>query len=228
MTPGQKEIAWLLGMDGDNKFAFTGKTSLQMTGAGPTNNYTLDGHWDLSEASYSYSDIFTKPQSQGNRLVFKSNFKTDKVQLESFSYQLASLTVNATGLYRIKDKQIPSFTINSNPFQIEDLSTNLPRIGEYQPRGQIRLALTGSGMPKSIADLRWRGNITFSDVSFKPFKTSKAISCLERLRQPREKQIGYITACRAYRRFPDTGQGNVDGLQESIRQRDRFFSPSRS
>jgi len=178
MTPGQKEIAWLLGMDEDSKFAFTGKTSLQMTGSGTTNNYTLDGRWDLSEASYNYSDIFTKPQSQGNRLVFKSNFKTNKVQLESFSYQLASLTVNATALYRIKDKYLSSFAVDSNPFQIEDLLSNLPRIGKYQPRGGIRLALTGSGMPKSIADLRWRGNITFSGVSLKPIETFRAISAL--------------------------------------------------
>jgi len=178
MTPGQKEIAWLLGIDGDNKFAFTGKTTLQITGSGTTNNYTLDGRWDLTEASYSYSDVFTKPQSQGNRLVFKSTFKTDKVQVESFSYQLASLTVNATALYRIKDKYLSSFAVDSNPIQIEDLLSNLPRIGKYQPRGGIRLALTGSGMPKAIADLHWRGNITFSGVSFKPIETFRAISAL--------------------------------------------------
>lgn len=178
MTPGQKEIAWLLGIDGDSKFAFTGKTSLQMTGSGTTDNYTLDGRWDLTEASYKYSDIFAKPQSQGNRLVFKTNFKTGNVQLESFSYQIASLTVNATGLYRIKDKDLSSFAVNSKPFQIEDLSTNLPRIGKYEPRGRIVLALTGSGFPKSIADSRLRGTITFSDVSFKPIEIFKAISAL--------------------------------------------------
>ncbi|MGZ6220048.1 MAG: DUF748 domain-containing protein, partial [Syntrophales bacterium] len=178
MTPGQKEIAWLLAVDSKSKFAFTGKSSLQMTGSGSTNNYTLDGRWDLTDASYSYSDIFTKPQSQGNRLIFKSNFKTDKVQVESFSYQLASLTVNATGLYRIKDKYVSAFAVNSNPFQIEELSINLPRMREYEPRGRIGLALTGSGMPKSIADLGWRGTITFSDVSFKPTETVKAISAL--------------------------------------------------
>ncbi|MGZ3636052.1 MAG: YhdP family protein, partial [Syntrophales bacterium] len=178
MTPGQKEIAWLLAVDSKSKFAFTGKSSLQMTGSGSTNNYTLDGRWDLTDASYSYSDIFTKPQSQGNRLIFKSNFKTDKVQVESFSYQLASLTVNATGLYRIKDKYVSAFAVNSNPFQIEELSINLPRMREYEPSGRIGLALTCSGMPRSIADLGWRGSITFSDVSFKPTETVKAISAL--------------------------------------------------
>jgi len=34
MTPGQKEIAWLLGSNGGDKFAFTGKSILQMTGSG--------------------------------------------------------------------------------------------------------------------------------------------------------------------------------------------------
>jgi uncharacterized protein involved in outer membrane biogenesis len=178
MIPGKKEIAWLLGIDGGGNFAFTGKTSLQMTGSGTTDSYKLDGRWDLTEASYSYNDVFTKPQSQSNRVAFKSNFTTGKVQVETFSYQLASLNINATAHYRIKDKYLSSFTVDSNPFQIENLLSNLPRIRKYQPRGGIRLALAGSGMPKSIADLDLRGNITFSGVAFKPVETFKAISAL--------------------------------------------------
>ena len=178
MTPGQKEIAWLLGIDGGGNFAFTGKTSLQMTGSGTTNNYALAGRWDLTDASYSYNDVFNKPQSQSNPVVFESNIKNGKVQVEAFSYQLASLNVNATAIYRIKDKYLSSFTVESNAFQIEDLLSNLPRIGTYQLRGSMRLALTGSGMPKSIADLDLRGNISFSGVAFKPVATFRAISAL--------------------------------------------------
>ncbi len=178
MTPSQKEIAWLLGRNGDDKFAFTGKSTLQMTGSGTLDNYAMDGNWDLSGASYSYSDTFTKSQSQGNRLAFKANFKTNEARLESFSYQLANLTVNATGLYNFKDKDISSFTVNSSPFQMEDFSANLPRVMRYQPRGRIQLSLTGSGMPKSIADLRWSGSVQFSEVSFKPTETSRNVSAL--------------------------------------------------
>ncbi|HVO67760.1 MAG TPA: AsmA-like C-terminal domain-containing protein [Syntrophales bacterium] len=178
MTPGQKEIAWLLGRDGDNKFAFTGKTTLQMSGSGPLNNYTLEGNWDLSGAAYSYSDVFTKPQAQGNRLAFKTSFKSNEVRLESFSCQLAGLAVTAAGLYNFKDKDIFSLSVNSNPFQIEDLSTNLPRMMKYQPSGRIQLSANGSGISKSIADLNWRGSIQFSDVSFKPTETSRIVSAL--------------------------------------------------
>jgi uncharacterized protein involved in outer membrane biogenesis len=188
MTPGQKEIAWLLGIDGGNKFAFTGKTPLQMTGSGTANNYTLDGRWDLTEASYRYSDIFTKQQSQGNRLALKVNFKNDSVQLESFFYHLASLTVNGSAFYDMKGKRLASFIVNSSPFQIEDFSANLPRINAYQPRGRIQVSLAGDGMPKSVADLRWRGNIQFSDISFKPTETAKIVSNLSgsvRLRENR-------------------------------------------
>lgn len=178
MTPGRKEISWLLGRDMEKKFAFTGKTILKMTGSGMLNNYTLDGNWGLSEASYNYSDIFTKPQLQANRLAFKTNFKGNEVRLESSSYQLDKLTVNATGLYNIKDKHILFVIVNSTPFQMEDLSANLPRIMRYQPRGRVQLSLAGSGIAKSIADLIWHGNVTFSGISFKPAETFRAISAL--------------------------------------------------
>ena len=175
MKPGQKEITWLLGSNAD-KLAFAGESILQMTGSGTLSNYTLDSHWDLSEVAYSYSDIFSKPHSQSNRLALKANFKNDKVRLESLSYQLASLTIKATALYDIKNKRLSSFSINATPFQIEDISANLPRIKKYQPLGRIQLSLTSNGTPKSIADLRWLGNIQFSDVSFKPTKTAKDVS----------------------------------------------------
>jgi uncharacterized protein involved in outer membrane biogenesis len=178
MTAGPKEIAWLLGRDGDNKFSMTGKTTLQLTGSGTLDNYTLNGSWDLSEAAYSYRDIFTKPESQGNRLVLKAHFKKDMVHLESFSYRLASLTVTGTGFYDMKGKRLTSFTVHSSPFQIEDFSANLPRIKAYQPLGRIRVSLAGDGMPKSLTDLRWRGNIQFSDISFKPAETAKTVSNL--------------------------------------------------
>ncbi|MCX5844127.1 MAG: AsmA-like C-terminal domain-containing protein [Deltaproteobacteria bacterium] len=178
MTAGPKEIAWLLGRDGDNKFVSTGESTLQMTGSGTLNNYTLDGRWDLSEASYSFPDIFIKPASQANRLALKANFKKDTMHIESFSYRLASLTVAGTGFYDMKGSRLTSFTINSSPFQVEDFSANLPRIKAYQPRGRIQASLAGDGLPKSFADLRWRGTIQFSDISFKPTETAKTISKL--------------------------------------------------
>ena len=178
MTAGPKEIAWLLGRAGDNHFAVTGKSALRMTGSGTLDNFALDGQWDLSEASYSYRDIFIKPASQANRLAVKANFKNDTVQLESFSCRLASLTVTGTGVYDMKGTRPASFSVQSSPFQIEDFSANLPRIKAYQPRGGIHVSLAGDGMPKSLADLRWRGNIKFTDISFKPAETAKTVSNL--------------------------------------------------
>jgi uncharacterized protein YhdP len=176
MTAGPKELAWLLGRDGDNTFISTGKSTLYMTGSGTLNNYTLDGRWDLSEASYSFADTFIKPASQANQLSLKANFKNNTVHIESFSCRLASLTVAGTGFYDMKGARLTSFTINSSPFQVADFSANLPRIKAYQPRGRIQVSLAGDGMQKSLADLRWRGNIQFSDISFKPTETTKTVS----------------------------------------------------
>jgi uncharacterized protein involved in outer membrane biogenesis len=86
--------------------------------------------------------------------------------------------VAGTGFYDMKGRRLTSFTVSSSPFQIEDFSANLPRIKAYQPCGRIQVSLAGDGMPKSLADLRWRGNIQFSDISFKPTETAKAVSNL--------------------------------------------------
>jgi len=189
MTAGPKEIAWLLGRAGDNHFAVTGKSTLQMTGSGTLDNYLLDGHWDLSGSAYSYRDIFTKPKSQGNRLALKAHFKSDTVHLESFSCRLASLIVDGAAVYDMKGKRLASFTVNSSPFQIEDFSVNLPQIRTYQPRGRIQVSLAGDGMPKSLADLHWRGNIQFSDISFKPTETAKTVSNLSGSVNLRENRL---------------------------------------
>ncbi|MEN6318494.1 MAG: AsmA-like C-terminal domain-containing protein [Syntrophaceae bacterium] len=189
MTAGPTEIAWLIGKNGDSKFAVTGKSTLQMTGSGTLDNYTLNGSWDLSEAAYSLSDIFAKPLSQGNRLALKANFKGDTVQLESFSYRLASLNGTGTGFYDMKEKRLTSFTVNTSPFQIEDFSVNLPQIRAYQPRGRIQASLAGDGMQKSLADLHWRGNIQFSDISFTPTETAKTVSNLSGSVNLRENRL---------------------------------------
>ncbi|MHB8138178.1 MAG: YhdP family protein [Smithellaceae bacterium] len=179
MTPGQKEVAWLLGIDTGSNFAFTGKTSLRMTGSGTTSNYKLDGHWELTDSSYNYNNVFTKPPSQYNQVAFKSGFKSGEWQIEAFSLWLASLRINAAANYRVKDKYISYFAVESNPFKIENIISNLPQMGKYQPVGSMQFALTGSGMSKSIADLDLRGNIAFSGLSFRPVETFRAISLLK-------------------------------------------------
>jgi len=179
MTPGQKEVAWLLGIDAGSNFVFTGKTFLRMTGSGTTDNYKLDGHWNLTEASYNYNDVFTKPPSQNNQVAFKSGFKSGEWQIEAFSLWLASLRINAAANYRVRDKYISYFAVESNPFKIENIISNLPQMGKYQPVGSMQFALTGSGMSKSIADLDLHGNIAFSGLSFRPVETFRAISLLK-------------------------------------------------
>lgn len=179
MNPGQKEVAWLLGINANSNFVFTGKTFLRMTGSGTTNDYKLDGHGDLTGASYNYNDVFAKPPSQYNQVAFKSSFKSGEWQIEAFSFWLASLRINAAANYRFKDKYISRFAVESNPFQIEDLTSNLPQMGKYQPVGSMQFTLAGSGMPKSVADLDLRGNIAFSGVSFRPIEIFRPIRVLK-------------------------------------------------
>jgi hypothetical protein len=176
MNPGQKEVAWLLGIDAGSNFVFAGKTFLRMTGSGTTEDYKLDGHWDLTNASYNYNDVFTKPVSQSNQVAFKSSFKSGEWQMEAFSAWLDSLRINAAANYRFRDKYISHFAVESNPFQMGNLLSNLPQMGKYQPVGSMQFAATGSGMLKSIADLDMHGSITFSGVSFRPVETFRPIS----------------------------------------------------
>ncbi|HPL65743.1 MAG TPA: AsmA-like C-terminal domain-containing protein [Smithellaceae bacterium] len=179
MNPGQKEVAWLLGIDAGSNFVFTGKTFLRMTGSGTTDHYSLDGDWELTDATYNYKNVFTKQPSQKNQVAFKSSFRSGEWQVEAFSFWLASLRINAAAKYGFKDKVISHFAVESNPFQMEHLLSNLPQMGKYQPVGSMQFALTGSGTAESIADLDLQGNVTFSGVSFRPIETFSPISVLK-------------------------------------------------
>ena len=86
MNPGQKEVEWLLGIDAGSNFVFTGKTFLRMTGSGTADLYNLDGDWDLTEATYHYKDVFTKPPSQKNTVAFKSSFTSGEWQIGVSSF----------------------------------------------------------------------------------------------------------------------------------------------
>jgi uncharacterized protein involved in outer membrane biogenesis len=179
MNPGQKEVEWLLGIDAGSNFVFTGKTFLRMTGSGTADLYNLDGDWDLTEATYNYKDVFTKQPSQKNQVAFKSSFTSGEWQIEAFSFWLASLRINAAAKYRFKDRVISHFAVESNPFQMEPLLSNLPQMGKYQPVGSMQFAFTGSGSAESIADLDLRGTITFSGASFRPIATFSPVSVLK-------------------------------------------------
>lgn len=177
MKPGRREIAWLLGVKASDRLTVDGENSLHMTGRGTTSDYTLEGNWDLTGASYSFRNLLSKPKRQHNRISFKTLFKGEELHIESFSYDLAPLVLKASGLYHFKDGRLSSLRLETGAFRIEDIAGNLPPLKKFQPRGSVRLSAGGSRTAKG-ADTRWQGSIAFANASFRPLENSKAVTSL--------------------------------------------------
>lgn len=179
MTPGPKEIAWLLGTKRSDRLFIEGKNTLHLTGRGTAEDYTLEGNWDFTEASYRFRDIFSKPKKQHNVISFKTGIRSEELHIESFRYDLAPFILRASGVYHFKDRHIASLTMETDAFRVENLARNLPPLIKFQPRGSVRLTANGSSPPGNAAEMRWGGSIAFSDVSFKPLDNSRPVTSLK-------------------------------------------------
>ncbi|PKN59718.1 MAG: AsmA family protein, partial [Deltaproteobacteria bacterium HGW-Deltaproteobacteria-11] len=176
MTPTAKEVAWLSGDEAAKKLHYAGTSALSLSGDGATANYNLGGAWDLSAADYKYSEWLAKPAGKANDLSFKINVNKQEILFSSIRYNLSPLALTATARYRHTGKRAFSLTLDTNPVQMEDIAPLLPKIERYKPRGEIRLAVKARSGPKDLADLRWRGEIALTDVSFKPADHIKPVS----------------------------------------------------
>jgi uncharacterized protein involved in outer membrane biogenesis len=176
VTPTAKEVAWLLSSDSANKIYYDGKSTLQLSGNGYLNNYNLNGLWDLTPAAYGYADLMKKPAGKANYLTFRSNLNTKEITLSDLRYDLAPLSLDASLKYRHGDRQGLSFAFSTNIFQMGDIAPLLPRISKFSPQGRMRASLKAESGPKDPADLRWGGDVIFTDASFKPSESVKPVT----------------------------------------------------
>ncbi|KAF0217552.1 MAG: AsmA family [Geobacteraceae bacterium] len=176
MTPGQAELAWLLGQRKTGKLFLSGSSTLRLTGDGLTSGYNLSGDWDLTPAAYSYPDLIKKPAGRPNHLSFKGSISKEEAKLSSLNYTLHPMALTAAGDYRFIGKTRLAFDISSNQFPIHETAPMLPLLAKYQPAGRVQATIHGESNQKELKDIRWAGDVSFSGASFKPSENIKNLS----------------------------------------------------
>ena len=176
MTPTAKEVAWLFGSESVNKLDYAGKATLHLSGNGYTNNYNLNGLWDLTSATYDHPDIIHKPAGKANHLSFKINMNREETTLSEVHYDLTPLSLAASVKYRYAGKRRLSLAVRTNTFQMGDIAPMLTKISKFKPQGKIQVSVTAESGPKDLADLRWNGDVFFTGASFKPSDAVKPIT----------------------------------------------------
>lgn len=168
MTPTAKEVAWLFSDDPLNKFRYTGKSTLYLSGTGTTANFNLNGVWDLSAAHYQYPGWLDKPAGKSNHLNFKVHLNREEAFFSAIQYTLSPLSLAASARYRYAGKRELSLSLNAAPFQVRDFVQMIPAISKFRPEGMIQLTAKAESGPQRLTDLHWDGEIGLTDVSFKP------------------------------------------------------------
>jgi len=173
MTPGPAEVTWLLDGKNTGKLAFSGQSTLHLSGNGFSSNYALSGRWDLTAAAYKYSDIVNKSAGQPNSLMFKGSIGKEEARVSSLYYTLNSLALDAGGTYSFaREKQLVFFT-NTNQFLIQDIAPMAPRIGKFLPKGKVRLSVKGKYKTTDPDSLVLNGDAILTAVSLKPADNMK-------------------------------------------------------
>jgi uncharacterized protein involved in outer membrane biogenesis len=178
-TPTAKEVAWLMGDELAKKLLhYAGTSVLSLSGDGAAGNYNLNGAWDLSAADYRYSDWLAKPAGKANHLGFKVNVKKEETVFSAIQYDLSPLALTASARYRHTGKRALSLAIDTNAVSLREMAPVLPKIEKFEPGGEVRLAVKARSGRNNPADLRWRGEITLSDISFKPADSIKPVRAI--------------------------------------------------
>jgi uncharacterized protein YhdP len=176
ITPKQAELAWLLGKGKGTKLGFTGKSTLHLSGSGTSRDYDLSGECALTQATYSYPDLITKPAGQQNSVVFAANITRQEMKISSLQFNLAPMVLNIVASNRFAEPESLALDIKSNRFQINEVAAMLPRIKRYQAAGKLQATLHGESRDHNLEDLSWGGDILFNDFSFRPNEMTKSVS----------------------------------------------------
>jgi len=177
MSPQQPEIDWLLGSGHGKRLHVSGEAPLALSGEGPTANYVLNGSWQLSPASYAFTDVVQKPSGYNSALTFKTSITKTALTIQSASYSLGPLQLSLSGKWQYASSPNQTqLTVGSNRFPIQGVAPLLPTISLYQPEGTVQTSLTAYGAGLDPAKLPWKGRIDLNGFGCKPAKNIKPLS----------------------------------------------------
>jgi len=178
IQPAREDVVWLLGKEKFKSFDFKGPSTLVLSGKGTDKDYHINAAWDLTDAAYAYPDVLEKPRARKNRLAAEVIINENAVTLSSLDYQLPPFNITGSMMVRF-DEGIPSsFNIKSGTLDLRDVSALLPFLRKYNPAGNGLLALSGRGDLEKPGSLQWRGYMSLTNASIKPFAKIKPLKGL--------------------------------------------------
>ncbi|HPJ95664.1 MAG TPA: AsmA-like C-terminal domain-containing protein [Syntrophales bacterium] len=176
MTPQSPEVAWLMGKNAGNKLMYSGKSTLRLNGRGESGNYQLFGDWHLKDVAYQYNQLVVKPAGKDNRMTFSGRVDDAGFHVTSLKYDLPPLSVNLSGKYAWGEKEDLLIRVDSNRFRIENMVGFFPVLKEYQPKGMVKIGVTGEGGGADPSLLYWSGQLSMTGLSFVPGENIKTVS----------------------------------------------------
>jgi len=177
ISPAKSELEWLLGNGHSKQLAYNGNSTLSLTGEGFTSGYNLSGDWNLTPATYSYSNFVTKPVGTPSRMKFQGSISPKEAALTSLDYTLGSLRVDLSAKYSFEPEKALDLLINTNKVSLENIAPMSPFLSRYQPSGKVQLTVGGKRGP-SAESFRWRGIVALNHASIRYSQSEKPVSDL--------------------------------------------------
>ena len=178
LQPARDEVLWLLGKEKFSALSFQGPSSLHLSGKGPDDDYHINVQWDLTDVAYLYPEIMEKPKTRKNQLTTEIIINKDAINASSFNYNLPPVNISGSALFRYSGEIPLSFSIKSKAFDVHEAVPILPILKAYNPAGTCSLAVAGSGDLSDPGSIQWKGNISLSNVSLKPWAAVKTVKGL--------------------------------------------------
>jgi len=176
MTPQRPEVAWLMGKNAGSKLMYSGKSTLRLNGRGESSNYQLFGDWHLKDVAYQYNQLVVKPAGKDNRMTFSGRVDDAGFHVMSFKYDLPPLALNLSGKYAWGEKENLLIRADSNRFRIENVAGFFPDLKKYQPKGMVKIDVTGEGSGADPSQLYWSGQVSMNGLSLVPGENIKTVS----------------------------------------------------
>ncbi len=178
ISPGQEELAWLLGKSRGSRLFYNGNGSLNLSGEGFTSGYHLAGAWNLTPAAYSYTGMVSKPVGVPSSLNFRLDLTPKDATVPALHYTLGPLALDLTASYPFANGSKLDLGITTNMFNIGEVAGMMPAIKKYQPAGRIQLSVRGENADAGSDNFAWRGSLSLVNASFTPSDRIKPVTAI--------------------------------------------------
>ncbi len=178
ISPGKNEIAWLLGSNKSKSLHYNGNSSMTLTGEGYTSGYNLAGEWDLTPATYSYSNFVKKPVGTTSTMKFKGSINRKEALLSYLHYTLDGAALDLSAKYPFAASKTLDLVLNTNLFSLDNFAAFCPRLSPYQPSGRVQLSLKGTSKDPDMEEFGWQGTLSLTNASFHYSPAEKPVSSI--------------------------------------------------